>query len=83
MTQLIGFVGVFLILGAFFLVQFEFISSQQRRFPCLNLMGSLMVLFSLLGSQQYAAMALELAWAIISVAGLVTTTRSRKRLTLS
>lgn len=82
MTQIIGFVGVFLILGAFFLVQFGFISSQQRRFPCLNLLGSLMVLFSLLGSQQYAAMALELAWAIISVAGLITTTRSRKRLTL-
>lgn len=82
MTQIIGFVGVFLILGAFFLVQFGFVSSQQRRFPCLNLLGSLMVLFSLLGSQQHAAMALELAWAIISVAGLITTMRSRKRLTL-
>ncbi len=70
--QIIGFIGVFCILLAFFLVQFGYLHGQQKRFSCLNLVGALMVLTSLWGSDQYAAMALEGAWAMISLFGILT-----------
>lgn len=72
--ELWGFMGVFLILLAYFSVQIGLDSygtkdSQQMRFSLLNLIGAILVLVSLIGSDNYAAMLLESAWIIISLFG--------------
>lgn len=67
--EILGFIGVFQILFAYFSVQTGFISSQQICFSVLNLAGATLVLISLIGSDNYAAMLLESAWVIISLIG--------------
>lgn len=68
--QAIGFIGVLQIIAAYALLQFEFLESNGQLFSILNLLGAIMVLISLLGSTNYAAMTLEIFWCLISAVGL-------------
>lgn len=78
--ELWGFVGVFLILFAYFSVQpgldsYGTKAGQQLRFSLLNLVGAFLVLVSLYGSDNYAAMFLESAWVVISLIGIYKATQ--------
>lgn len=68
--EALGFIGVLQILLAYFAVQTGVISSQQIRFSVLNFIGASLVLTSLIGSENYAAMLLEVAWILISAFGI-------------
>lgn len=68
--EVIGFIGVALILSAYFAVQVNLISSQQRRFSLCNFIGAALILVSLYGSDNYAAITLETAWLAISAVGI-------------
>lgn len=68
--QALGFVGVVQILLAYYLVQAGIIHSQQTRYSVLNLSGASLVLLSLSGSDNVAAMTLEGAWIAISLYGI-------------
>lgn len=69
-TDVVGLVGIGLIVLAYFLLQTERITSVQLSYPLLNLIGALLHLFSLLYAWNWASVVIEVFWIAISVYGL-------------
>lgn len=69
-TEILGMIGVFMVLGAYFALQSGWLNGQGVNYALLNLIGATLVMISLLGSDNFAAMALEGAWIMISLYGL-------------
>ena len=70
-TNTIGFIGVGLLLLAYFLLQLKKISATNYSYPVLNLIGSLLILFSLFYAWNFPAVIVEIAWALISIFGII------------
>ena len=66
-----GFVGVVMVLIAYFANQQRWLSSEDWRFPAANLAGALLILVSLFGEWNLPSVVIEAFWAAISVYGLV------------
>ncbi len=75
-ADIVGIVGVTLILIAYFLLQFEKMNSNSVSYSMLNLVGAAMILYSLFYHWNLASVIIEIAWIIISIAGIF---RSLKR----
>jgi peptidoglycan/LPS O-acetylase OafA/YrhL len=73
----VGLVGVALILLAYFLIQSGRLTSEDLRYPVLNLVGALLLLISLLHSWNTPSVVIELCWISISVYGIVKIMRKR------
>ena len=69
LTDAIGFVGVLLILAAYFLLQTERLSTQQLSYQVLNGLGAALVLVSLCFTFNLSAFIIEIAWLLISLYG--------------
>lgn len=69
--DLVGLVGMGLILGAYFLLQAGRLRGTALTFPLLNALGALGVLISLRYAFNLSAFVLELAWFAISIYGIV------------
>lgn len=69
--NLVGSLGVFLSLVAYFLLQFDKIKSSDRIYAFLNLFGAALILVSLYDAPNLPAIIMESAWGLISVYGLV------------
>ncbi len=68
--DIIGTIGVVVILYAYFMVQTERLSSQQLSFPILNLIGAILLLISLMWSWNTPSVIIEIAWISISLYGI-------------
>ena len=68
--DIMGLVGVVLILIAYFLLEIGKIDTQTLPYPVLNFVGALLIMFSLLYAFNFPALVMELAWAGISVMGI-------------
>lgn len=68
--NVVGAIGVVLILSAYFLLQTERLHSEQLRYSVLNLAGSSMILFSLFFEFNLPSFIVEAAWVTISVIGI-------------
>lgn len=68
--NLIGYVGTALIVGSYFLNQAGRLTSDDWRYPSLNLLGSLLMIVSLQFSMNWPSLAIELFWTAISLFGL-------------
>lgn len=66
----IGIVGVCQVLLAYFLLQNNILKSADLIFSLLNLMGALMILYSLLFNWNLASVVIEIAWITISLQGI-------------
>lgn len=68
--DLAGAIGVFLIIGAYFLLQARRMSGTGLAFPALNAIGAALILVSL--SQQFnlSAFLVEVFWLLISLFGV-------------
>jgi hypothetical protein len=66
-----GFVGVGLIVAAYFANQQGWLSAENWRFPAANLAGSLMILTSLWTAWNFPSAVIEVIWAAISLYGLI------------
>lgn len=66
----IGIIGVVLVLVAYCLLNTNKLSSHDIRYPILNLVGSCLILFSLLFNWNLASVVIEAAWIVISLVGL-------------
>jgi hypothetical protein len=75
--DIIGLLGVFLILLAYFLLQIERLASDDLRYPVLNLLGALMILVSLTHTFNLASFVIEIAWIAISLFGIAKILRRR------
>jgi CRP-like cAMP-binding protein len=83
LLELAGFIGVGFYLIAYLLLQLGTIKGSGYTFPALNLVGSLLVLLGLATNFNWPAGALQIAWAVISVFGLVRIYIQNSRLNFS
>jgi hypothetical protein len=65
-----GFIGVALIVAAYFANQQDWLGSADWRFPAANLAGSLLILASLYTAWNFPSAVIEVIWAAISLYGL-------------
>ena len=81
MGAIIGLVGVFLILTAYFLLQIDRISPDSIIFSLTNTIGSSFILVSLFHTWNLASGVIEFCWLAISIMGLMKAVylRYRKR----
>lgn len=77
-ANIVGMLGVVLLLLAYFLLQSGRMISVDLGYSILNLIGSLMILYSLFFAWNWPAAAIESAWAIISVLGIWRTLRIKR-----
>lgn len=76
----IGTVGVITILTAYFLLQTGRLHSHQLRYSVLNLIGSSMILFSLIYEWNFPSFVVEAFWVLISIVGIVRYALRRRHL---
>lgn len=69
--NIVGLLGVFLILIAYFLIQTGRITSEQMAFPLLNLIGAVLHLYSLVYAWNVASFFIEVFWVGISLYGVI------------
>ncbi len=71
LSESIGWVGTTLVVLAYFLNTFGFISAESFVYPVINLLGALCLGFSVVQKRAWAASALQLVWGIIAIVSLV------------
>lgn len=69
--DIIGTIGVFLILSTYFLLQLGKLDPTNFNYSFLNLCGALAVLYSLSVEWNFAAAMVEIFWGIISLYGII------------
>ena len=69
--DLVGNLGVFLIILSYLLLQLEKISNKHISYSVMNFLGAVLVIISLLESFNFSAFIIELFWVIISIIGIV------------
>ncbi len=70
-ATLIGFVGVAMVLAAYFANQQRWLRSEDWRFPVVNLVGSCLILVSLYTEWNFPSFVINSCWVAISLWGLV------------
>jgi len=78
--DLVGFIGVLLIVIAYLLLQLDKLSSSSLSFSFLNAAGSLLIMLSLIFKFNVSAFMIEVFWFLISLFGLSKWFAVRKRL---
>ncbi len=68
--DLLGAIGVGLIVLSYFLLQIERIDSRSLAYSLANLVGSLLILYSLYWNFNFASVLIEVFWLLISLVGL-------------
>ncbi len=70
-SEVVGWGGTFLIVLAYFLNTFGFISVEGIAYPIINLLGAVFLGFSVAQKKAWAATALQVVWSIIAIVSLV------------
>ena len=70
-ADIVGNIGVVCFLLAYFLLQRGTILHNHLSYLLLNLVGALLLIFSLLINWNLSAFLLEVAWAFISIWGII------------
>ena len=76
--DVIGIVGVAIVVVTYFLLQSEKIDSKGFLYSFFNAFGSLFILYSLLYNWNLASFIIEFIWIVISLYGLKKWYRSKK-----
>lgn len=74
-NDIIGFIGVFITLLAYFLIIFNYINKEGRLFYMMNIVGAGMACYASVLIVYWPFIILEGTWTLISIAGLL---KSRK-----
>ncbi|MEM7282523.1 MAG: hypothetical protein AAF438_12945 [Pseudomonadota bacterium] len=69
--DLVGNIGVFLIVGAYLWLQLERISSTSLMYSAANALGALLILVSLIEKFNFSAFLIEAFWLLISLFGMM------------
>lgn len=77
--NLVGNIGVVLIVGTYFLVQIGRMSAVQLPYITLNALGALLILYSLWFDFNLSAFLIEVIWLLISVLGVGRVLLQRRR----
>ncbi|MDP2850609.1 MAG: hypothetical protein Q8O20_05990 [Sulfuricurvum sp.] len=79
LTDLIGILGVFVIIVAYMLLQLEKMEAKDLSFSVLNTLGALLIIISLLYDWNLASFLMESIWMLISVYGILKYYKLKKR----
>jgi hypothetical protein len=77
--DLVGFVGVLLIVIAYLFLQLDKLPSSSLSFSLLNAVGSLLIMVSLVFKFNVSAFLIEVFWFLISLLGLTKWLIARKQ----
>ena len=69
-SDFVGFTGVALVVGTYFLSQIGRMDVRQPLYPALNGVGALLILYSLSHTFNAASFVIEMFWLLISAVGL-------------
>ncbi len=69
--DIVGNLGVLLLLSSYFLLQIERLSARSITYSLVNALGAGMILVSLLVEFNLSAFVVELTWLLISVYGVI------------
>lgn len=69
--DLVGIIGVVIILAAYLLLQLQTMSSTSMSYSMANALGAFLILISLVNEFNLSAFVIESAWLLISVFGLI------------
>lgn len=69
-SDIIGILGVILVLISYLLLQVDRMSSADLSYSVINLIGSVMIIVSLMESWNLASVIIEVAWLLISCYGV-------------
>lgn len=67
----IGSFGALIVVAAYFATQMRMLNSDDLAFPVVNLLGSVLIVYSLLYNFNLASMLIEGFWILISVFGII------------
>lgn len=76
----LGLVGVVIIGGAYFLVQSQRMSANTVIYPLANVIGSGLILISLIFDWNTPSFCIELVWMIISFFGVIKSIQNKHKL---
>lgn len=76
--DLVGTTGTLLCVAAYFATQMRYINSEDLLFPALNLLGSLLIAYSLAHTFNLASALMEFFWIIISLIGIAQYLRAKR-----
>lgn len=71
LTDLIGIIGVFVIIVAYMLLQLEKMEAKDLSFSVLNTLGALLIIISLMYDWNLASFLMESIWMLISLYGIL------------
>ncbi len=77
----IGLTGVSIIVTTYFLLQIHKLSSTDIKFSVLNIIGSLLILYSLLFNWNLPSVIIESFWILISLIGIYKYFKSKTKST--
>jgi len=70
LSDLVGFIGVLLIVVAYLLLQLDKLPSSSPKYSLLNAGGALLIIVSLIFAFNLSAFIMEVFWLLISLVGL-------------
>ena len=70
LADFVGFAGVSLVVGTYFLSQIGRMEVRRPLYPALNGVGALLILYSLAHTFNAASFVIEMFWLLISAIGL-------------
>lgn len=74
----VGSVGALIVVAAYFATQMRMMNSEDLAFPVVNLLGSVLIVYSLIHNFNLASMLIEGFWIIISLIGIIQHFRLRR-----
>lgn len=69
--QIIGWIGTFLIVLAYFLVSYKKVDGSSKVYQAINLFGAIGVGVNVFHQQAWPAVALQAIWGIIAILALI------------
>ncbi|WP_299900269.1 hypothetical protein [uncultured Ruegeria sp.] len=77
-VDVIGSFGALIVVAAYFATQMRMMNSDDLAFPVINLLGSVLIVYSLLQNFNLASMLIEGFWIVISIIGIIQHVRLRR-----
>ncbi len=65
--QAVGWIGMVLIVGAYFLISCDHVTSTNRGYKLMNIVGSTGVSINVLYQKAWPALALQIVWIVITL----------------
>lgn len=75
-TQIIGWIGAFLIVLAYFLVSYKKVKSDSRTYQAMNLIGAIGVGVNASYQEAWPSFVIQIIWSVIAIATLVKSLKS-------